>query len=105
MLLNNLKVQERQNRVCTTVAIAIVAETYVPQPRKLQLWNPRFTVLPKSFQTSDPSQPLTIDVWINTLDKPEIQTRKARVHYRGHRHRRRDVSSLNPDFEIRKSQR
>jgi len=27
-LLNNLKVQERQNRVCTTVAIAIVAETW-----------------------------------------------------------------------------
>ena len=26
-LLNNLKVQERQNRVCTTIAIAIVAET------------------------------------------------------------------------------
>ena len=26
-LLNNLKVQERQNRVCTTVAIGIVAET------------------------------------------------------------------------------
>lgn len=34
-LLNNLKVQERQNRVCTTVAIAIVAETCAP-----------FTVLP-----------------------------------------------------------
>lgn len=34
-LLNNLKVQERQNRVCTTVAIAIVAETCSP-----------FTVLP-----------------------------------------------------------
>ena len=34
-LLNNLKVQERQNRVCTTVAIAIVAETCNP-----------FTVLP-----------------------------------------------------------
>ncbi|XP_037936383.1 splicing factor 3B subunit 1 [Teleopsis dalmanni] len=34
-LLNNLKVQERQNRVCTTVAIAIVAETCRP-----------FTVLP-----------------------------------------------------------
>ena len=34
-LLNNLKVQERQNRVCTTVAIAIVAETCPP-----------FTVLP-----------------------------------------------------------
>ncbi|KAL5727847.1 Splicing factor 3B subunit 1 [Ranunculus cassubicifolius] len=34
-LLNNLKVQERQNRVCTTVAIAIVAETCTP-----------FTVLP-----------------------------------------------------------
>jgi len=34
-LLNNLKVQERQNRVCTTVAIAIVAETCQP-----------FTVLP-----------------------------------------------------------
>merc|ERR1711959_298169 len=34
-LLNNLKVQERQNRVCTTVAIAIVAETCFP-----------FTVLP-----------------------------------------------------------
>jgi len=34
-LLNNLKVQERQNRVCTTVAIAIVAETCMP-----------FTVLP-----------------------------------------------------------
>ena len=33
--LNNLKVQERQNRVCTTVAIAIVAETCSP-----------FTVLP-----------------------------------------------------------
>lgn len=34
-LLNNLRVQERQNRVCTTVAIAIVAETCAP-----------FTVLP-----------------------------------------------------------
>lgn len=34
-LLNNLRVQERQNRVCTTVAIAIVAETCSP-----------FTVLP-----------------------------------------------------------
>ena len=34
-LLNNLKVQERQNRVCTTVAIAIVAETCAP-----------FTVIP-----------------------------------------------------------
>lgn len=34
-LLNNLKVQERQLRVCTTVAIAIVAETCSP-----------FTVLP-----------------------------------------------------------
>lgn len=34
-LLNNLKVQERQNRVCTTIAIAIVAETCSP-----------FTVLP-----------------------------------------------------------
>ena len=34
-MLNNLKVQERQNRVCTTVAIAIVAETCSP-----------FTVLP-----------------------------------------------------------
>merc|ERR1712048_882984 len=34
-LLNNLKVQERQNRVCTTVAIAIVAETCFP-----------FTVIP-----------------------------------------------------------
>eukprot|EP01104_Vermistella_antarctica_P008392 TRINITY_DN2090_c0_g2_i1.p1 TRINITY_DN2090_c0_g2~~TRINITY_DN2090_c0_g2_i1.p1 ORF type:complete len:1269 (+),score=434.36 TRINITY_DN2090_c0_g2_i1:244-4050(+) len=29
-LLTNLKVQERQNRVCTTVAIAIVAETCAP---------------------------------------------------------------------------
>ena len=29
-LLNNLKVQERQNRVCTCVAIAIVAETCAP---------------------------------------------------------------------------
>lgn len=34
-LLNNLRVQERQNRVCTTVAIAIVAENCGP-----------FTVLP-----------------------------------------------------------
>jgi len=34
-LLNNLKVQERQLRVCTTVAIAIVAESCGP-----------FTVLP-----------------------------------------------------------
>ena len=34
-LLNNLKVQERQLRVCTTIAIAIVAETCSP-----------FTVLP-----------------------------------------------------------
>ena len=34
-LLNNLKVQERQNRVCTTGAIASVAETCSP-----------FTVLP-----------------------------------------------------------
>ena len=37
-LLNNLKVQERQNRVCTTVAIAIVAETCSP-----------FTVLPGKY--------------------------------------------------------
>ncbi|KAJ1624797.1 armadillo-type protein [Pavlovales sp. CCMP2436] len=29
-LLNNLKVQDRQNRVCTTVAIAIVAESCAP---------------------------------------------------------------------------
>ncbi|EGG19001.1 HEAT repeat-containing protein [Cavenderia fasciculata] len=29
-LLNNLKVQDRQNRVCTTIAIAIVAETSAP---------------------------------------------------------------------------
>ncbi|KAH7856769.1 hypothetical protein Vadar_005421 [Vaccinium darrowii] len=29
-LLNNLKVQEHQNQVCTTVAIAIVAETCSP---------------------------------------------------------------------------
>lgn len=29
-LLNNLRVQDRQNRVCTTVAIAIVAETCAP---------------------------------------------------------------------------
>eukprot|EP01128_Nolandella_sp_AFSM9_P007062 TRINITY_DN3772_c0_g1_i2.p1 TRINITY_DN3772_c0_g1~~TRINITY_DN3772_c0_g1_i2.p1 ORF type:complete len:953 (+),score=237.33 TRINITY_DN3772_c0_g1_i2:507-3365(+) len=29
-LLNNLRVQERQNRVCTTIAIAIVAETCEP---------------------------------------------------------------------------
>merc|ERR1719168_252394 len=35
VLLNNLRVQERQQRVCTTVAIAIVAETCSP-----------FTVLP-----------------------------------------------------------
>lgn len=35
ILLNNLRVQERQNRVCTTVAIAIVAETCAP-----------FTILP-----------------------------------------------------------
>eukprot|EP00158_Paraphelidium_tribonemae_P008992 Partr_v1_DN28743_c1_g1_i3_m63054 putative Splicing factor 3b subunit len=34
-LLNNLKVQERQNRLCTTIAIAIVSETCAP-----------FTVLP-----------------------------------------------------------
>ena len=37
-LLNNLKVQERQLRVCTTVAIAIVSETCSP-----------FTVLPGKF--------------------------------------------------------
>ncbi|ETO19154.1 hypothetical protein RFI_18071 [Reticulomyxa filosa] len=30
ILLNNLRVQERQNRVCTTIAIAIVAETCRP---------------------------------------------------------------------------
>ena len=29
-LLTNLKVQERQDRVCTTVAIAIIAETCSP---------------------------------------------------------------------------
>ena len=34
-MLNNLKIQERQNRVCTTVAIAIVADACSP-----------FTVLP-----------------------------------------------------------
>lgn len=34
-LLNNLRVLERQNRICTTVAIAIVAES----------WRP-FTVIP-----------------------------------------------------------
>merc|ERR1712193_245247 len=35
VLINNLKVQERQCRVCTSVAIAIVAETCFP-----------FTVIP-----------------------------------------------------------
>ena len=35
MLLNNLRVQERQLRVCTAVAMGIVAETCLP-----------FTVLP-----------------------------------------------------------
>merc|ERR1719150_3178280 len=30
ILLNNLRVQERQNRICTTVAIAIVAEQCSP---------------------------------------------------------------------------
>ena len=57
-LLNNLKVQERQNRVCTTVAIAIVAETCSP-----------FTVLPALMNEykvrllgycSSPSSPMVI---------------------------------------------
>ncbi|KAL0721393.1 hypothetical protein Bca4012_035992 [Brassica carinata] len=38
-LLNNLRVQERQNRVCTTVAIAIVAETCSPFTVLLALVN------------------------------------------------------------------
>ncbi|GLT94370.1 hypothetical protein SLE2022_121140 [Rubroshorea leprosula] len=38
-LLNNLKVQERQNRVCTTVAITIVAETCSPFTVLLALMN------------------------------------------------------------------
>lgn len=38
-LLNNLKVQERQNYVCTTVAIAIVAETCSPFTVLLALMN------------------------------------------------------------------
>ena len=49
-LLNNLKVQERQNRVCTTVAIAIVAETCSP-----------FTVLPalmNEYKVSLPLRPI-----------------------------------------------
>ena len=49
-LLNNLKVQERQNRVCTTVAIAIVAETCSP-----------FTVLPalmNEYKVSLPTTPI-----------------------------------------------
>jgi len=46
-LLNNLKVQDRQNRVCTTVAIAIVAESCGP-----------FTILPaimNEYVASEPS--------------------------------------------------
>ena len=35
-LLNNLKVQERQLRVCTTIAIAIVAETCSPFTGKVE---------------------------------------------------------------------
>jgi splicing factor 3B subunit 1 len=38
-LLNNLKVQERQLRVCTTVAIAIVAETCAPFTGVLVLYS------------------------------------------------------------------
>ena len=51
-LLNNLKVQERQNRVCTTVAIAIVAETCAP-----------FTVLPalmNEYKVSSCCPPCTV---------------------------------------------
>ena len=36
-LLNNLKVQERQLRVCTTIAIAIVAETCSPFTGKVKI--------------------------------------------------------------------
>ena len=61
MLLNNLKVQERQNRVCTTVAIAIVAETYHPSTLN---WKSEKS---KSEEMSHPSQPPIPDVFINKL--------------------------------------
>ncbi len=58
-LLNNLKVQERQNRVCTTVAIAIVAETCSP-----------FTVLPalmNEYKVSSSSRPTKRHLWCSCL--------------------------------------
>lgn len=50
-LLNNLKVQERQNRVCTTVAIAIVAETCAPFTVLPALMN-EYKVLPHNLRVS-----------------------------------------------------
>ena len=41
-LLNNLKVQERQLRVCTTIAIAIVAETCSPFTGKVKIQISRY---------------------------------------------------------------
>ena len=58
-LLNNLKVQERQNRVCTTVAIAIVAETCSP-----------FTVLPalmNEYKVKIPAVSLTLPTYPSFL--------------------------------------
>ena len=62
-LLNNLKVQERQNRVCTTVAIAIVAETSSP-----------FTVLPALMKVPRAR-----------AERAERRAQGARLHVRVHR--------------------
>ena len=62
-LLNNLKVQERQNRVCTTVAIAIVAESCQP-----------FTVLP---------------ALMNEYRTPELNVQNGVLKARGRRRRRK----------------
>ena len=66
-LLNNLKVQERQNRVCTTVAIAIVAETCSP-----------FTVLP-GLMNEYRVRPL-LTLLLNYYDHNEIMLQKTSLN-------------------------
>ena len=100
-LLNNLKVQERQNRVCTTVAIAIVAETCSP-----------FTVLPGLMNEYRVRPLLTLllnyydhnEMLLNYYDQNEMRLQKSffkRFYYQNSKNNNNLKNVLN--FECQNS--
>lgn len=92
-LLNNLKVQDRQNRVCTTVAIAIVAETCSPftilpalmneyRTPELNVRNGVLKALSFMFECVSPSLPLSLPTASSLRLAPPLPLRASSSNYR-----------------------